>query len=254
MEQPVARQVLIAGVFFVAFSLASTRGGADRRPGSGGFPGHQWRVTGERCGGVLDYRWRPRSTANRRSTREGYRLGRKTFVDARLGVRVWRRLAVGAGVSVSDAGSSATASGSVPNPLFFNRPRNASPLTVNLKHRQLSVDLQAFYFVPITDAFHVALFAGPSMLQTSRASVDGITRGPETDSPLFGTIALDDVTTTLKKTTTVGASVGIDMTVMLTGIVGAGVFAKYVAGSIDVGAQSVDLSGLQAGAGLRFRF
>ena len=137
---------------------------------------------------------------------------------------------------------------------FYGRPRTASPLTVSLRDRLLGVNLQALYFVPITDAFEISFFAGPSLLRISRASVEGVTLGPETDSPLFESVAVSDVTTTSDRATSVGASVGIDMTVMLARMVGVGIFAKYVAGSVSVGTQSVDVSGAQAGAGLRFRF
>ena len=59
---------------------------------------------------------------------------------------------------------------------------------------------------------------------------------------------------TTDQATAVGASAGIDMTVMFSCVFVMGIFAKYVTSSVSVGTQSVDVGGTQAGGGLRFRF
>ncbi len=185
--------------------------------------------------------------------RIGRRPARKVSVDARGGVRVWKGLAIGVAVSVDEPESDVTVSGSIPHPLFFDRPRTASPLTVSLSDRLLGVHPQAVYFVPVTDAFEISFFAGPSFFRLSRAAVEGVALGPE-NAPLFASLAVSDITLTTNKATAVGASAGIDMTVMFSRVVGMGIFAKYVTGSVSVGTQSVDVGGAQAGGGLRFRF
>ena len=186
--------------------------------------------------------------------RIGYRPARKVFPDARAGVRVWNGLALGVAVSLDEPENDVTVSGSIPNPLFYGRPRTASPLSVSLKERLLGVHLQAVYFVPSTNAFQVSFFAGPSFFRLSRTSVEGVTLGPELDAPLFESVAVSDVNTTSNRATAIGASAGIDITVMLSRVFGVGIFAKYVTGSVSVGTQSVDVGGAQAGGGFRFRF
>ena len=254
MEQRIARGVLIAGIVVASFALASpvAAQSGDWMPSAflninGTYPLDDATEHSTTLGGVSLY-------GETAEYRVGYQPQRKTFVDGQLGIRVWNRLALGVGVSFSENGNSATVSGSAPNPLFYNRPRDVSPLTVDLKQEQLAVHVQAFYFVPITSWLDIAFFAGPSFLQLSRASVEGVTLGPESDSPLFNAATLADVATASDRSSAIGANVGIDISVMFTRVVGIGIFAKYVTGSVDIGGESIKVGGAEAGGGLRLRF
>ena len=175
-----------------------------------------------------------------------------TVLDASAGVRVWRGLAIGLGVTMFEVDSGMVVSGSVPSPLFANRPRSAQFQQGGLTHRQLGVHLHMTYIFPLTDRIDVAVSVGPSLFRMRQSSPSAVDLGAET-AP-FDTVTITGVATTPARATGFGANGGLDVTYMLTRFVGAGIFVRYAGGPIDLGAESVDAGGVQAGGGLRFRF
>lgn len=174
-----------------------------------------------------------------------------TVLDASAGVRVWRGLAIGLGVTMFEVDSGMTVSGEVPSPLFVNRPRSAQFQQAGL-HRQLGVHLHMTYIFPVMDRLDVAVSVGPSLFRMRQDSPSAVDLGAET-AP-FDTVTITGVATTPARATGFGANAGVDVTYMLTRLVGAGIFVRYAGGPIDFGAESIDAGGLQAGGGLRFRF
>lgn len=177
--------------------------------------------------------------------------GNKMFYDATIGARIWRGLAAAVSVSLLDDRSATFLSGSIASPLFVDHHRSAS-FPAALDRRQIDVHLQAVYFLPTPSGIDVALSAGPSVLQVTRASVAGVTLGKEYLP--FQTISIAGLETTDVAQTGMGANIGADIALMLTRVFGMGIFVRYVTGSIDAGPHKIDAGGLQAGAGLRFRF
>lgn len=177
--------------------------------------------------------------------------GNKIFYDATIGERIWRDLAVAISVSFLEERSATVASGSIPSPLFFDRARTASS-SAALYLQQVDVHVQAVYFLSTPSSIDIALSGGPSVLRVRGASVSSVTLGPE--YPPFETISIAGLGTSETASTGIGANIGADIALMLTRVLGVGVFVRYVTGSIDAGSQKIDGGGLQAGAGLRFRF
>ena len=175
-----------------------------------------------------------------------------TVLDASAGVRVWRGLAVGLGVTMFEVRSSMEVSGSIPSPLFVNRPRNAQFQQGGLTHRQLGIHLHMTYIFPVTDRIDVAVSAGPSLFRMRQDSPLAVALGAET-AP-FNTVTIASVATATARATGFGGNAGLDVTYMLTRFIGAGIFVRYMGGPIDFGGESVDAGGAQAGGGLRFRF
>ena len=183
--------------------------------------------------------------------RFGHEPGRKVFADATLGVRIWRGLGAAVSVSRLDTDSTTTVSGSVPSPLIFDSPRPAS-FTATLERRQMDFHFQATYFLPTPNAIDIALSAGPSLLRVTRDSVTSPRLALETFP--FETVEIVGVDTKQVLEKGIGANVGVDIALMPTRVFGVGIFARYVTGLVDAGSQRLDAGGLQAGAGLRFRF
>ena len=154
-------------------------------------------------------------------------------------------------MSFLNARSTTVVSGSIPSPLFFDSARTAS-LTAELDRRQIDVHLQAVYFLPTPSGIDIALSGGPSVLRVTRASVSGVTLGRE--SLPFRTVSIAGLATTEVSEIGIGANIGADVALMPTRVFGVGFFVRHVTGSIGAGSVKLDAGGLQAGAGLRFRF
>ena len=175
----------------------------------------------------------------------------KIYYDATLGARFWRGLGAAVSVSFLDTKSATTASGSIPSPLVFHNPRAAS-FSTEQDRRQLDIHVQAVYFLPMPSAIDIAFSAGPSLLRVTRHSVSDVTLGAETFP--FGEVSIASLGATRVHDIGIGANVGLDIALMPTRVFGVGLFARYVIGSVDTGSRKLDAGGLQAGAGLRFRF
>ena len=188
------------------------------------------------------------------------KVGSGGLFEVSGGVRVWRNVSAAVGVSVLNTNRAGTINGEVPSPLYFNSPRSATrSLASDLEHRQLGVHLMAVYVYPITETIDVAFFGGPSMFKVSQDLVSGETLGAEA-SP-FDAISIDGVTRTTSRKTGMGGNVGVDVTYMLTDMIGVGGLIRYTAASIRPDAPSgvtitptsIDVGGLQVGGGLRLR-
>ena len=179
-----------------------------------------------------------------------------TVLDAWAGVRVWGNLGVGLGGTVLNARGTTVISGSVPSPLFKNRPRSAAIERAGLNHQQIGVHLPLVYMLPVSERVHVSVSAGPSWFQLRHDALATVTRGDEV-AP-YTAVSLTDFTTAVEKGTGIGYNAALDVTYLLTRFFGAGLFLRYTGGSVEMpfpdGPQSVEVGGMQAGAGLRFRF
>lgn len=178
------------------------------------------------------------------------------LVDISGGARIWRNLGVGAGVSAFRKANAANVTARVPHPFFFNRRREASGDTGSLTREELAVHVQALWMVPVTDKIDVALFAGPSYFQVQQPFVDSL-RYEETYP--YDTTAVTGVNTTVQKKNNVGFNAGVDVSYMLTRMVGIGGMVRYSRATVkftsaDNEELGVEVGGPQAGVGVRVRF
>jgi hypothetical protein len=158
-------------------------------------------------------------------------------------------LDIGAGVRV------ASVSGEVPNPLFFNRPRPVAVDLTGLEYQELGVHLQAVWVLPLSEKVIVSVGGGPSFFNVDQSLLGAVTVGQET-AP-FDRVSIAASSVTASKAA-VGGNVGVDVTYMFTEQLGGGAFVRWTGGSLDLpaagGAQSIDVGGVQSGAGLRVSF
>ena len=174
-------------------------------------------------------------------------VGDSDGLDVSAGVRVFRNLAVGVGVtSLSTAGNTAFRSW-VPDPVVGNRfePGDASRA---FTHRQTGYHVQATWVIPVGGAVDIALFGGPSFFELREESAGEVA--------LFGIADPGHDATT----TAVGGNAGVDITVRFGPYVGVGAQIGWTGASALVDlpwrdeSQPITLGGVQAGGGLRLRF
>lgn len=174
-------------------------------------------------------------------------VGNGPMFDVNGGYRVWNRVAVGVGFSSFSKSGGSTVGGTVPDPIFFNRPRIVSADASDLKHTERAVYLLAVWFIPVTRRIDVALSAGPSFIQVSQQLVS-------TATVSAGTQRLNPVVETQSKMAK-GVNAGIDVSYVLARRFSPIIFARFNGGTVNLPSVSdLKVGGLQTGIGGRVRF
>lgn len=184
-----------------------------------------------------------------------------SLIDAGFGVRVWRNMTVGLAYHQEENDTDSTLTGSIPSPVFFNRPRQINQEVI-LERKEKAVHLVLGWVVPINEKFDVIVSGGPSFFRLEQDSVEPFdtTDIAESGSP-FTTVVLDvDVGT--RKKSLAGYNVGVDATYIFWSNddirIGGGGFVRFTQASGDVQLlsteQSTDVGGVQFGFGARIRF
>ena len=173
------------------------------------------------------------------------------------GVRVWRNLAVGVAVTSFSTSDGAAITGSVPHPLFFNRPRSPNFARSDLDHKELGVHIQAAWVMPLNEKISVTVAGGPSFFNVDQGLITSVTVAPEIGAP-FDVVEIASAAATSVSASGVGGNAGIDISYLVTERLGGGLFVRWAGGSVDIpasgGTQSVDVGGVQVGIGLRIKW
>jgi Outer membrane protein beta-barrel domain len=177
--------------------------------------------------------------------------------DFSVGARVWHNVSLGIAFHTSTNHNDAAVTGSVPDPVVFDRPRSVSATATDLKRNERAVHLQFGYMLPLSDRASVHLVGGPSFFHVNQDVVGGF---DVTESGGFR------ATPTIAERTDspVGINIGADLAYQFyeqnNFKVGAGMFVRYTGATANIvvvtgGAeQDSDLGGFQIGFGGRFRF
>jgi hypothetical protein len=181
-----------------------------------------------------------------------------SLFDVGVGVRVWKNLTVGAAYHQEQNDTEGTVTGSIPSPIFFNRPRQLSA-SETLNRKELATHLVFGWMVPIGTKFDVLVSAGPSFFRLTQDAISEVT--PTEPGGGFTTVGASLETTERSKSVT-GYHVGADATYIVWSNdsirVGAGGFVRFTQASTDIEmlstAQPTDLGGVQFGFGARIRF
>lgn len=169
--------------------------------------------------------------------------------DVTAGYKVWRNLAVAVGYSWTGSKADASVQASVPDPVYYDRPRSVTSTAPGLEHSESVINISGVWMVPVTDKIDVGVSAGPSIFIVNQDIPSTLTLaepGP--------TVSGVDVNQASK--TSVGVNFGVDVTYMLNPRFGVGGLARYTWGSVDLEGASDKLTvgGFQIGGGLRMRF
>lgn len=186
---------------------------------------------------------------------------RRVPLDASAGVRVWSNLAVGVGVTYLRTRQSVDVRGTVPHPLFYDRPRQVRQQPDGFRRTEVAAHLQGSWTIPLAGRLDLALSAGPSFLFVKHDSVSAVAV-QEVGAPYDQARAVATRAAVRKRVR--GANVGVDLTYhfvarrnpgTLFWSAGIGIFARWTtATAAPEPDQPIEAGSLQAGAGLRFRF
>ena len=176
--------------------------------------------------------------------------------DGAVGLRLWRRLSIGVGVSRLSVATPASVRASVPHPFFFDQDRSINGEASGVTREELAVHMQIGGVFPIGTRLQVMVFGGPSFFQVTQGIVTDVTytNGYPYDEAQFAA-----ATTTDAKASKVGFNAGGDLAFFLTRHVGLGATAQFsgttVALPVAGGAsQDVKVGGVTVSGGLRLRF
>lgn len=185
-------------------------------------------------------------------------------LDAALGLRVGSNLAVGLGVTHLRPRIRVDGTASVPHPLFHDRHRESELRAGDFDRTELGIHLHAAWTIPLASRLDMVLSAGPSLFNVELDRVDPTVTLRE--AAPYNEVQVDFGRESVKKRV-LGASVGIDLTYHFLRRIdpgamfwsaGIGVFARWATGTSPLPEfgpdETLDVGGLRAGAGLRFRF
>ena len=135
--------------------------------------------------------------------------GETGFVfDAAGGVRVWRNLAIGVGVSIFDTDSSATVTARLPHPFHFDRHRQVDGTAAGLTRREIGIHVQATWMVPVSDRLELSFFGGPTFFTVDH---DLVTEVMFEHAFPFDTASFTGTAMNSQSESTVGFYAGIDV-------------------------------------------
>jgi opacity protein-like surface antigen len=185
-------------------------------------------------------------------------IGGGGLINFEGGARVYGRWYAGLAISRTSNNIETTVDASIPNPLVFDQPRRADPLTNEaLKHSETGYHLFARYVFPVNDQFEIGVSAGPSFISVTHDVVTGISF--QEGSAPFTTVTLTGTTQREESETVTAFNFGANATYRITGQFGVDGFFRYAKGSTDVAGAStgtVEISGggAQFGVGVRYAF
>lgn len=181
-----------------------------------------------------------------------------SLFDVGVGVRVWRNLTVGVAYHQEQNDAEGLVTGSVPSPLFFNRPRTLSG-SEPLDRKEMATHLNIGWVIPFNDKLDVMVSAGPSFFRLTQDVISGVepNESSATSSTIAGTLTLSE-----RKKSQTGYNVGADVTYIVWSNdnirLGVGGFVRYTSADVAIEvlstSQPTTVGGMQFGFGGRFRF
>lgn len=180
-------------------------------------------------------------------------------IDFSAGMRVWRNLSVGVGYAFQSSTGEGDVSGSLPHPLFFDRPRTFTDTVDGIDRDEAGTHLLIGWTLPINDKLDVMIVGGPSFFRLHQEVISSV-NAAETGAP-FTTVIVEPVITERKESAW-GANIGADISYMLVAQgrtrIGAGATIRYASAqaSLQLSSETQDtkVGGFQVGGGLRVRF
>lgn len=184
---------------------------------------------------------------------------RNSIIDLTLGVRVWKNFGVAVAYHTGTANGSADVTGSIPHPLFFDRPRNFTERATGFERTEYATHLQFGWMLPLSERIDVFAYAGPSFYRVSQDVIADVNIG-EQGFP-FANVVASPILAVAKRNKT-GYNAGVDATYMFyntdTVRLGVGGFVRVTGATatLRAGDSSIDtdLGGVQFGLGARIRF
>ena len=168
---------------------------------------------------------------------------------------MWKRLALGFGVTRYNRARDATVDAQVPHPFFDNQFRAVQGTTPATRN-EVGAHVLIGWMMPITDRIRILVTAGPSVLSVRQSLVTSV---EVTETYPYDTAAFKSAATKDATASATGFNAGADVFWMFSRNVGAGGLIQVTHARVKVPADggrtvSIDAGGAQIGAGLRFIF
>ena len=182
-----------------------------------------------------------------------------SIVDFSVGARVWRNMGVAIGFHAQSTTGSGDIQGSIPHPIFFDRPRTFTDPIDGIDRDEYATHLQLGWMVPLGDNLDVFVYGGPSFFRISQEVVSDIAVAEQ--GPPFTSVVVQP-TIALRKENATGFNIGADASYMFYTRdrlrLGVGGFLRYTGATADIALSnssiSTDLGGIQFAVGARVRF
>ena len=172
--------------------------------------------------------------------------------DAAAGFKIWRNLAVGAGVSFFSKSGAGSVAAQVPHPFYFNRARAVAGDASNLTRAETAVHTRITWFAPLNRRWQLAISGGPSWFMVDQ---DLVTDVSVTQAYPFDTADFAGVTSARQSRSRIGFNAGGDLDYMVRPKLGLGIGVTFSRVRVPLtDAVTVDAGGLHVGGGVRFRF
>ena len=172
------------------------------------------------------------------------------FFEIGAAYRVWgNNLLAGVSYTRTKSDADVAITGSIPDPVVFDRPRAVTASARDAEHAEGTIHLNAIWMMPVANKLDVGVFAGPSIF---RVSQDTIATAPTVTEPgPVVTATLSEVTKT-----SFGVNFGVDVQYLVMKKVAVGGIARYsfASAEIDGADDTLRLGGFQIGVGARYRF
>ena len=183
------------------------------------------------------------------------RIAAGPLFDVSGGVRLWRTVGIGVGVSRAALDVETTVAAQVPHLFVFGQDRSMSG-TAPLTRAETAVHVQVLAVLPVSEAFAVSVFGGPTFFTVTQDLVADV---EFTHSYPYDTAAFSAATTVTEQQSQVGFNVGADVAYYFSNSVGVGWLTRYSGATIELpsangGTASITAGGLHTAGGLRLRF
>jgi len=173
-------------------------------------------------------------------------IGRGLVVDFDGGYRVRDDFFAGVLVSVFSKSSTATTSASIPDPIFFNRPKTVTGSTSGLSRHEVAVAPHITWAKPLMDNLDIALSGGIAFIHLSQDLVGNFDVTPPQNVTILQTT---------ESKNGVGPYAQVDFIYNLKTRYGVGGYVRYAGAKVDLPSQAdANIGGMQAGGGIRLRF
>jgi Outer membrane protein beta-barrel domain len=185
-----------------------------------------------------------------------YDVGDSIGADVGVVARVWKALGAGVAVTTASRASSAHFTASLAHPFFFGRARTAETDILDLDRTELGVHISAAFMVPTSSRLRLILFGGPSVFNVKQDVTDDI---EIIDDYPYDTVSIAEGTVEELSDTVIGFHAGADVAWYFTDSFGVGGLVRFAQGKKETAigdgqAFDLEVGGIQAGVGIRFRF
>jgi hypothetical protein len=172
-----------------------------------------------------------------------------SFFDLTVGAALVNSLGAAISAHTRSAAADGAVTGSIPDPIDFDRPRDVTATVPSMAHRETWIGIQAVYGFGLTEKLDVMAFGGPAIAKVEHDVATGATVTESASGPIV------NLAVSRQSKSFVGFMAGADIRFMFHRNVGAGAFVRFskASGDLDNGL-SLDLGGFQVGAGVRIRY